>query len=355
MNIGIDLGTSSVIVYVDGKGIVLSEASVTASESNSGKVISIGSKAYKMIGRNPSSISVTRPLKNGVISDFTATQCILRYYLQKVCGNRIFKPNIVICMPSSITGLEKRTLLDLATSSGAGRACLIEEPLAAAFGAGVEYNNHKGIMVVDIGGGTTDIAVITMGSISVSKSIYVAGNAFDDAIMRYVKRERDMIIGEITAEEIKKKIGCAYMRDAEIAIQVKGKNYISGMPEYFEITTTEVFLALREQLEKIAEGIRSVLEITPPELSSDIAESGIILTGGGSLLRGLDGFIFKKTGIKTVTAHDPVNCVARGIGTALGHIDILAENGYLFKTREDITGRNEDVTSELESFIISDT
>ncbi len=341
INIGIDLGTSSVIVYVDGKGIVLSEASVTASETKSGRMLWTGLKAYRMIGRNPDSVTVTRPLKNGVISDFTATQGMLRFYLQKICGNRIFKPNIVICMPSTVTSLEKRTLLDLATSSGAGRACLVEEPLAAAFGAGVAFNKPKGVMVVDIGGGTTDIAVITMGSISVSKSIRIAGSTFDDDIIRYIRRERNMIIGEITAEEIKKKIGCAHIRDAEIAIQVKGKNYFTGMPDYFEISTTEVFLAIREHLQQIAEGVREVLEITPPELSADISETGIILTGGGALLRGMDKLIEKKTKIRTVVADDPVNCVARGIGCALKHMDILEENGYLFKTREDISVRPE--------------
>lgn len=341
INIGIDLGTSSVIVYVDGKGIVLSEASVTARETKSGKMLSTGTRAYRMIGRNPDSVIVTRPMKYGVISDFTATQAMLRFYLQKICGNKIFKPNIVICMPSTVTSLEKRTLLDLATSSGAGRACLVEEPLAAAFGAGVAFNKPKGVMVVDIGGGTTDIAVITMGCISVSKSVRIAGSVFDDDIIRYIRRERNMIIGEITAEEIKKKIGCAYMRDAEIAVQVKGKNYFTGMPDYFEITTTEVFLAIREHLEQIAESVREVLEITPPELSADISETGIILTGGGALLRGMDKLIAKKTSVKTVVADDPVNCVARGIGCALKHMDILEENGYLFKTREDIEAHPE--------------
>jgi rod shape-determining protein MreB len=336
INIGIDLGTSSVIIYVDGKGIVLSEDSVTAIEPKSGRMISVGAKAYKMIGRNPDSVAVTRPMRYGVISDFTATQSMLRYYLQKICGNRIFKPNIVICMPSTVTSLERRTLLELATSSGAGRACLVEEPLAAAFGAGVAFNKPKGVMIVDIGGGTTDIAVITMGCISVSKSIRIAGSAFDDDIIRYIRRERNMIIGEVTAEEIKKKIGCAYMRDAEIAVQVKGKNYFTGMPSYFEVSTTEVFLAIREHLEQIAESVREVLEITPPELSADISETGIILTGGGSALHGMDKLISKKTGVRAVVADDPVNCVARGIGCALKHMDILEENGYLFKTREDI-------------------
>ena len=350
INIGIDLGTSSVIVYVDGKGIVLSEASATARETQTGKVFAIGNKARGMIGRTPDSITVIKPLRDGVISDFTAAQVMLRYFLQKILGNKIFKPNLIICMPSTVTDLEKRTLLDMATSSGAGRACLVAEPLAAALGAGVEWGRPKGVMVVDIGGGTTDVAVITMGAISVSKSVRVAGSSLDDAIIRYVRRERNMIIGELTAEDIKKKIGCAHMRDAEIAIQVKGKNYLTGLPSYFEITTTEVFLAIREQLAQIVETARQVLEVTPPELSADISETGIVLTGGGALLTGIDGLIKKKTGIKTVVANDPVNCVAKGIGYALKRMDILEENGYLFKTRGEVTGLSEGTPKGYESY-----
>jgi rod shape-determining protein MreB len=294
-----------------------------------------------MVGRNPSSIKVVLPMKDGVVSDFTVTQNILRYYLQKICGNMVFKPNVIICLPATVTNPEKRTILDLATSSGAGKACLIEEPLAAALGAGVDISHPKGVMVVDIGGGTADIAVITMGSISVSKSIKVAGNAFDDAIVRYFKRERDVLIGERTAEKIKIKIGCAYLREAELAVEVKGKNYISGMPARLEITSTDIYLAIREQLEYIGEAVRSVLEVTPPELSADVSESGIILTGGGALLQGMDVMIERKTGIKTRVAEDPLNCVAKGIGKVLKNLDILAESGYLFKTGEEIRGYKE--------------
>ena len=341
INIGVDLGTTSTVIFVEGKGIVLSEPTAAAYESSSGRMLAAGKRAYSMVGRNPSSIKVVLPMKDGVVSDFTVTQNILRYYLQKICGNMVFKPNVIICLPATVTNLEKRTILDLATSSGAGKACLIEEPLAAALGAGVDISHPKGVMVVDIGGGTADIAVITMGCISVSKSIKVAGNAFDDAIVRYFRRERDVLIGERTAEKIKMKIGCAYLREAELAIEVKGKNYISGMPARLEISSTDIYLAIREQLEYIGEAVRSVLEVTPPELSADVSESGIILTGGGALLQGMDVMIERKTGIKTRVAEDPLNCVAKGIGKVLKNLDILAESGYLFKTGEEVRGYKE--------------
>ncbi len=341
INIGVDLGTTSTIIFVEGKGIVLSEPTAAAYEKATGKMFATGKKAYGMVGRTPDSIKVVLPMKDGVVSDFTVTQNILRYYLQKICGNMVFKPNIIICLPCSVTNLEKRTILDLATSSGAARACLIEEPLAAAIGAGVEINHPKGVLVVDIGGGTADIAVITMGSIAVSNSIKVAGNAFDDAIVRYFRRERDILIGVRTAEKIKSKIGCAYLREAELAIEVKGKNYITGMPARAEITSTDVYLAIREQLEYIGEAVRTVLEATPPELGADISESGILLTGGGALLKGMDIMIERKTGIKTKIADDPMNCVANGIGKVLKNLDILADSGYLFKTGEEVRGYRE--------------
>ena len=338
INIGIDLGTTAIVIFVQGKGVVLSEPTAAAYDSKSGKMLAVGKKAYKMLGKNPSSIKVVLPIWEGVVSDFSATQSILRYHLQKICGNMIFKPNIIICLPSTVTSLEKRTILDLAISAGAGKACLIEEPLAAALGAGVEIDRPKGVMVVDIGGGSADIAVLTMGNISVSKSVKTAGNAFDASIMRYFRRERDIIIGERTAEKIKIKIGCAYLRHAELAIQVKGKNYISGMPARLEVTSTEIYLAIREQLELLCDAVRSVLELTPPELAADIADSGIILTGGGALLRGMDILLEEKTGIKTSVANEPLLCVAKGIGKALKNSDIVSQSGLVFKTAEEIRG-----------------
>ena len=337
-NVGIDLGTTSILIFVEGKGIVVSEPSVVAFDSYTGKLRAIGQKAADMVGRNPDSIRVVKPMRNGVISDFTATKSIMQVLLYKVCKNMVFKPNIVVCMPSTVTNLEKRTILDLVTAAGAGKACLIEEPLAAALGAGLDISRPLGTMVVDIGGGTADIAVVTMGSISISKSIKIAGNALDEDILRYLRRERNIVIGEKTAEQIKRQIGCAYLRDVELAVEVKGKHYITGMPVTAEVTTTEVYLAMREHLEMIAEGIREVLEVTPPELAGDISETGILLTGGGALLDGMDTLIKQKTGIDVTIPENPLECVAMGTGYALEHMDILTENGGIFKTREEITG-----------------
>ena len=339
-NIGIDLGTTSIVVFVEGKGIVLSEPSVAAYEKESGKLIAVGKKAWEMLGKNPDSIRVVKPMEHGVVSDFTATKHILRFFLSKICKNMVFKPNVVVCVPSMATSLEKRTILDLVTSSGAAKACLIEEPLAAALGAGLKSDRPVGTMIVDIGGGTTDIAVITMGCISVSRSVKTAGNALDEAIVRQIRRERDVIIGEKTAEIIKKQIGCSNLRNVELGMTVKGKHFITNMPVSIEVSSTEAYLAMRPHLETIGEAVRSVLELTPPELSSDICESGIHLTGGGALLQGIDKMIQKKTGVKTTVADDPLSCVALGTGEALSHIDILSQNGYVFKARNEIGGLN---------------
>lgn len=337
-NIGIDLGTTSIVIYVENKGIVLSEPCAAAYEKESGKLIAVGKRAWDMVGKNPDSIRVVRPMEHGVVSDFTATKHILRYFLSKICKNMVFKPNVVVCVPSMATSLEKRTILDLITSAGAAKACLIEEPLAAALGAGLKSDRPVGAMIVDIGGGTTDIAVITMGCISVSKSIKIAGNALDEAIMRQIRRERDVIIGEKTAEHIKKQIGCSSLRDVELGMTVKGKHFITNLPVSIEVSSTEAYLAMRPHLETIGEAVRSVLELTPPELSADILESGIRLTGGGALLQGIDKMIEKKTGVKTVVADDSLSCVALGTGEALTHMDILSYNGYVFKARDEIGG-----------------
>ncbi len=337
-NIGIDLGTTSIVAYVEGKGVVMSEPSAAAYEKESGKLIAVGKRAWDMVGKNPDSIRVVKPMEHGVVSDFTATKHILKYIFSKICKNMVFKPNVVICVPSMATSLEKRTILDLVTSAGAAKACLIEEPLAAALGAGIKSTRPVGAMVVDIGGGTTDIAVITMGCISVSRSLKVAGNNFDEAIARQIRRERDVIIGEKTAEMLKKQIGYSFLRDVELGMTVKGKHFITNLPVSIDVSSTEVYLAMRPHLEAIAEAVRSVLELTPPELSADICESGIYLTGGGALLKGIDKMIQRKTGIKTFIAKDPLNCVALGTGEALAHIDILSQNGYVFKARDEIGG-----------------
>ncbi len=341
-NIGIDLGTTSTIIYVEGKGIVIREPSAIAYDTDTGDVIAVGTRAYEMYGKTPDCITVVRPLEDGVVSDFTATQHMLKWFLHKVTGYKFFKPNIVICMPSGVTDLEKRTLLDIATLSGAGRACLIEEPLAAAVGAGIKTDEPSGTLVVDIGGGTTDIAVITMGSIATSVSVKGGGNGFDKAIKNYLKRERNIIIGLKTAESIKKQIACARFRQDEITILAKGKDYVTSLPTHFEVFSAEVFLAMREGLESIIDGIYEVLEKTTPDLVSDIIENGICLTGGGALILGIDEMIEQRTGIKTRIARDPLNCVARGTGLALKDINILQNNGYIFKTREQVKGYSED-------------
>lgn len=343
-NIGIDLGTTSVVVYVEGKGIVMTEPCVAAYEKESGKLIAVGRSAWQMLEKNPDSVRVVKPMLHGVVSDFTATKHILKFVLSKICKNMVFKPNVVVCVPSMATSLEKRTILDLITSAGAAKACLIEEPLAAALGSGLKSDRPVGTMVVDIGGGTTDIAVITMGCISVSRSIKVAGNALDEAIVRQIRRERDVIIGDKTGELIKKQIGCSYLREVELGLTVKGKHFITNMPVSIEVSSTEAYLAMRPHLETIAENVRSVLEMTPPELSADICESGIVLTGGGALLRGMDEMIQRKTGVRTTVAEAPLNCVVLGTGEALSHIDILSQNGYVFKARDEIGGLTPEIT-----------
>lgn len=336
--IGIDLGTNSVIAFVEGKGIVLSEPSAIAFDTETNAPIAVGKKALNMLGRTPDSITVVKPLSNGTISSFTAAEQMLTSFINKICQNKIFKPNVIVCMPSSITNLERRTILDVVTASGAASACLIEEPLAAAVGAGLATNLPVGTMVVDIGGGTADIAVITMGNIAISSSVKGAGNALNDAIIRHLKKDRDIIIGERTAEEIKITLGGAIKRDAEIALVAKGKSNLDGMPISFEITSTEVYEAIIEQVDALVDAIHMIFELTPPELVGDISESGITLTGGGALLYGIDKYIESEIGIKTIAAADALNCVVKGMGAALKKMELLLDNGYHFITREDIMG-----------------
>ena len=347
INIGIDLGTTSVIAYQEGKGIVLSEPSVVAFRKPAGKMIAVGKAAYKMIGRESRSVVVVRPMRDGVVSNFSVTEQLLRYVIMQICGSEIFKPNIIVSMPGTVTNLEKRTILDVITSSGAGRACLLEEPLAAAVGAGIDTLQPNGVLVVELGGVTTDVAVITMGSMAVATSIRVAGNALNDSIYKYCKRERGVVIGEQTAEEIKTTIGGAVRRENQIAMMAKGKDYISGMPVEFEIDSDEVYYAIRENIRSILNAIHEVLERTPPELASDIMEEGILLTGGTALLFGMEEAVYASTGIKTRIADDPVNCVANGIGSVLSNMDSLENSGYLFLSREEIPGVTNDEEEEI--------
>ena len=313
-DIGIDLGTATVIAYVKGKGIVLREPSVVAVDKDTGNVLAVGKEARRMLGRTPGNIIATRPLRDGVISDYTVTEKMLKYFINKICGKYIFAPRIMICVPSRVTEVEKRAVIDAATQAGARKVYLIEEPLAAAIGAGLDISKPCGNMVVDIGGGTTDIAIISLGGTVISTSIKVAGDEFDEAIVKYVKKKHNIIIGERTAEDIKIKIGTTYPLVEEEKMEVRGRNLVTGLPKTVTVTSSETEEALRESTGQIVEAVIGVLEQTPPELSADILDRGIVLTGGGSLLRGLEELIEERTGINTMTAEDPMKVVAIGTG-----------------------------------------
>lgn len=325
-DIGIDLGTSSVLIYRSGKGIVLREPSVVAIDIKGGKILAVGSEASRMLGRTPGNIVALRPLQDGVISDYELTEKMLRYFLRKAIPKGLFrKPRVVVCVPSGVTEVEKRAVIDASYEAGARRTYIIEEPIAAAIGAGMDISKPYGNMVVDIGGGTTDIAVISLGGAVVTESIKVAGDMFDEAIIRYMRKKYNLLIGDRTAEEMKIKIGSAYPRKEELVMEVTGRNLISGLPKTIPVSSNEMAEALQEPLETIIYSIHSVLEKTPPELSSDISENGITMTGGGSLLYGLDKLLEENLKIRVNIAPDALSCVAIGTGKALEHIDIYSE------------------------------
>ncbi len=328
MDIGIDLGTASVLVFVKGKGIVLQEPSVVAIDTNTGEVKAVGEEARSMLGRTPGYISAIRPLRDGVISDFKTTEIMLRYFIDKVITNRLsrlFPPRIVVCVPSGVTQVEKKAVIDAARSAGAKETYIIEEPIAAAIGAGIDISKPTGSMVVDVGGGTTDVAVISLGGIVVSDSIKVAGDKFDEAIIKYVRKQHNMLIGERTAEDIKCRIGTVYPRVSETEMDIRGRNLLSGLPRILKLTSAEMLEALEEPMFRIIEAVHSVLEKTPPELAADISDRGIVLTGGGSLLHGLDRLIQEKTGISTIIADDAISCVALGTGAVLDNLHYVQE------------------------------
>ena len=331
-DIGIDLGTASVLVYVKGKGIVLNEPSVVAIDTSTDTILAVGEEARLMLGRTPGSIVATRPLKEGVISDYEVTEKMLKYFIEKVTGGvsvfKIFKPKIMVCVPSGVTEVEKKAVIDATMDAGAREVFLIEEPIAAAIGSGIDISKPNGCMVVDIGGGTTDIAVISLGGIVVSSSIKVAGDQFDDALIKYMRKQHSMLIGERTAEAMKMAIGTAFPRQEEITLDVRGRNLVSGLPEVRTISSSEALEALKESVTQIADAVHVVLEKTPPELSSDISDKGILMTGGGSLLWGLDKLISKRTGIDVYVSEDAVSCVARGTGDALNSLKVLSKNSY---------------------------
>ncbi len=314
-DIGIDLGTASILVYIKGKGVVLKEPSVVAFDRDTNRIKAIGEEARLMIGRTPGNIVAVRPLRQGVISDYTVTEKMLKHFIQKALGKRMFKkPRISVCVPSGVTEVEKKAVEDATYQAGAREVAIIEEPIAAAIGAGIDITRPCGNMIVDIGGGTTDIAVISLGGIVVSTSIKTAGDDFDDAIVRYMRKKHNLLIGERTAEEIKIKIGCAFKRQEVQELQVRGRNLVSGLPRTITVTSDETEEALRTETSQVVEAIHSVLEKTPPELAADIADRGIVLTGGGSLLQGLEDLIEDKIGINTMTAEDPMTAVAIGTG-----------------------------------------
>ena len=326
-DIGIDLGTASVLVYIKGKGIVAKEPSVVAVDKNTNKLHAVGEEAQRMLGRTPGNIVAIRPLKDGVISDYNTTERMIKYFLSKVAKRSIFKPRVIICVPSGVTEVEERAVLDVALQAGAKRAYVIEEPIAAAIGAGIDISEPNGNMIVDIGGGTTDIAVISLGGVVVSSSIKIAGDTFDDAIIKYIRKKYNILIGERTAEEIKTNVGCVYPLEETLKITVKGRNLISGLPNSLELSSDEIIEALSEAANTIADAIHNVLERTPPELVGDIANNGIVLTGGGALMQGFDRLIESKTGIKAIIADDPTSCVAIGTGVSLESMDIIQAAG----------------------------
>lgn len=324
-DIGIDLGTSSILVYTKGKGIVLKEPSVVAYDKDADKVKAIGEEARQMIGRTPGNIMAIRPLRQGVISDYTITEKMLRHFIQKAMGRKSFrKPRISICVPSGVTEVERKAVEEATYQAGAREVHIIEEPIAAAIGAGIDITKPFGSLVVDIGGGTTDIAVISLGGIVVSESIKVAGNDFDEAIIRYVRKAHNLFIGEQTAEAVKIRIGTACRRPQTVTMEIKGRNVITGLPKTVTVTSEEIREALQESTSRIVEAVHNVLEKTPPELAADIVERGIVLTGGGALLDGLEEILTERTGINAMTAENPACAVAEGTGM---YAEMMAQLG----------------------------
>ncbi|HHW02027.1 MAG TPA: rod shape-determining protein [Thermoanaerobacterales bacterium] len=321
-DLGIDLGTANTLVHVRGKGIVLREPSVVAIQRDTGAILAVGDEAKQMIGRTPGNIIAIRPMKDGVIADFDVTQSMLKYFISKALRSRTFiKPRVVVGVPSGVTEVEKRAVIDATLQAGAREAYLIEEPMAAAIGAGLEVNEPTGNMVVDIGGGTTEVAIISLGGIVTSKSIRIGGDEMDESIVYYIKKEYNLMIGERTAEDIKISIGSAADRSKEESIEVRGRDLVTGLPKTIKVTSDEVRMALAEPVNNIIDAIKVTLEKTPPELAADIMDRGIVMTGGGSLLSGLDKRVNQETGMPVHIAENPLDCVAMGTGKVLEGLD----------------------------------
>ena len=320
-DIGIDLGTASVLVYIKGRGIVLNEPSVVAIDKNTDTILAVGDDARRMLGRTPGHIVAIRPLKEGVISDYEITERMLKHFIKKSVGKPLLlKPRIAVCVPSAVTEVERRAVEDATRQAGARQVFIIEEPIAAAIGAGIDIGRALGSMVIDIGGGTTDVAVISLGGIVVSTSIKVAGDNFDESIIRYMRKYHNLLIGERTAEQMKVNIGSAYEENIPMEMDVRGRNLVSGLPNVITMTSDEMLDALAEPLSAILDAVVYVLERTPPELASDIADRGIVMTGGGSMLNGLDALLSAKTGINVMVAENALTCVALGTGRYIEYI-----------------------------------
>ena len=336
-DIGIDLGTASVLVYVRGKGVVLREPSVVAMDKTTGKLLKVGSEAQKMLGRTPGNIVAIRPLREGVISDYDMTERMLREFIRKVVPYRLFKPRMIICVPSGITEVEERSVIDAGIQAGARKVYLIEEPVAAAIGAGIDITQPDGHMVVDIGGGTADIAVISLSGVVESASIKIAGDQLNEAVVKYMRRKHNLLVGERTAEEMKKQIGCVFPKDEEETMDVKGRCLLTGLPKVVTVSSTEMMDAFEEPVERIMEAIHSVLERTPPELVADVSTNGIIMTGGGSLVYGFDKLVTARTGIHTTVADDAISCVVLGTGKSLDSLNSMQDGTMNLSRRKQMT------------------
>lgn len=326
-DIGIDLGTASVIVFRKGSGIVLHEPSVVAIDKNTNKIIAVGEEARQMLGRTPGNIVAIRPLKEGVIADYDTTEKMLSYFIRRIMGNKLFfKPRVIVCIPTGATDVEERAVRQATIASGARQAYIIEEPLAAALGAGINISEATGNMVVDVGGGTSDIAVLSLGGLVCNDSLRIGGDKFDEAIIRYVRRMYNLMIGDRTAEEIKIRVGTAYVTDdnRNRSMEVRGRDLLTGLPKTITITSAESWEALHEPVEAVIEGVKKVLEVTPPELAADIVNNGIVMTGGGSLLDGLDILLSKETNLPVHIAEEAICCVAIGTGKALNEMSVIS-------------------------------
>ncbi len=337
-NIGIDLGTEKITGFVEGRGIVFSEDNAIAYDVFNDETYAIGNSAGEMLEKAPEALTVKRPIIGGVISDFSVMTEILSHYIGKLCEKSVFRPNVIVSAPSSITSLERKTVIEAACAAGAGKVSIIDEPVVSALGAGLSIDHPHGTMVIDLGAGTTDIAIITMGTVAYSASIKTAGDTMDEAIQQYIKKEKNINIGLVTAKKLKHTVGCAYKRSEEVEIEATGKNYVTGMPEIFTVSSTEMYEALKDQINLIFDAVVDVMEQAPPELYSDICHEGILLTGGVAKLPGLDRELSARLGIRVKRAADPEHCAAKGAGYILKNMKVMEDHGYSFRMKEAISG-----------------